>query len=79
MNRPTIEAAIAELNAQQFNEPGEARAVAIEAALVKLNEVAPADINHITDSIRQFTHQGDTCDIVIYIQPGVFSVEVDWK
>ncbi|MES2623411.1 MAG: hypothetical protein V4576_03315 [Patescibacteria group bacterium] len=79
MNRLAIEAALVELKAQQSQQLGEARTQAIEAALMKLNELAPADINRTVGPIRQFIHSGDTCDIVITIQPCIFNVVVDWK
>lgn len=78
MNKPAIEAALAELNAQQATQPGEDRTEAIESALEKLNRVAPATINRTVGPIRQFIHDGEECHISISITPKIFQVIVNW-
>lgn len=78
MNRPAIEAALAELNTQQSTKPGEARTKVVEATLAKLNELAPANINRTVGELRQFIHSSKECKIAIGIGPNIFNVVVHW-
>jgi len=79
MDRPAIEAVLAELHKQQSAPHGPDREKAIDVSLSKLEGLAPPQIHHTVGSVRQYIHRSSELKMVINITPSAINVVSRWQ